>query len=173
MEQVCLKCGYMRAKDDDYQPDSCPKCGAVYAKMEQAFLDKRRQASARPKKKPVEKKQPESSLVLSCAACGADVSHAALNCPHCGHPVRVPKRGVTGNILKWSFILFNLYMIYATGSAVFGVGEMISDAAMQDQSGVATGAVAVGGAIGFGVILSIWVLIDIILGALVYFTRPK
>lgn len=38
MARKCLKCGYERTPSDDYAPDyECPKCGAVYAKVEAAL----------------------------------------------------------------------------------------------------------------------------------------
>jgi len=40
MEKKCLKCAHVRTEADPGPDYACPKCGAVYAKLEQALLAK-------------------------------------------------------------------------------------------------------------------------------------
>jgi len=105
---------------------------------------------------------------VSCPSCGNQISAKAFDCPSCGHPLRKPKRGVFGQIFKWAFILFNVFMVWWLFAG--------TDAAMQGQDQL-TGAELTGAQIGTGIgvmmILVFWVIGDIILGLLVLFTRPS
>jgi hypothetical protein len=83
--------------------------------------------------------------------------------------MRKPKRGFFGALFKWTFILFNVLMLWWMVSALGIVGENMANTTGDLE---AAGA-AIGSAIGFGMILSIWTMGDIILGLLVLFTRPK
>ncbi|MCC1491556.1 zinc ribbon domain-containing protein [Cognatishimia sp. F0-27] len=106
--------------------------------------------------------------IISCPSCGNDVSEKAFDCPKCGHPLRKPKRGFFGVLIKWTFILFNILML------VWLVGG--TGAAVDTQAGLSGAELAgaqIGTGIGVALILSIWVIGDIILGLLVLFTRPK
>ena len=102
--------------------------------------------------------------LINCAECQTEISGAALTCPKCGVQLRKPKRGFFGQIIKWSFIGFNILMAW----------WLVSGMATVTQG---TEAISVGGAIGAGIgaalILGIWVAGDIILGLLVVLTRPK
>ena len=64
----------------------------------------------------------------NCPSCTAEVSELAFDCPNCGHPIRKPKRGVFGAIIKWLFILFNIFMIWwifsGLGAAVEGQQDL-------------------------------------------------
>ena len=51
------------------------------------------------------------TTMITCRSCGNNVSKKAFDCPHCGHPLRKPRRGFFGVIFKWSLILFNLWML--------------------------------------------------------------
>lgn len=105
---------------------------------------------------------------VACPSCGKDVSDKAFDCPNCGHPIRKPKRGLFGKLFKWAFILFNIFMI------LWLFGGM--NAAMKSQEAM-QGAELTGAKIGTGIgammILTLWVIGDIILGILVLFTRPS
>lgn len=105
---------------------------------------------------------------IPCPSCTKDVSDKAFDCPHCGHPLRKPKRGFFGKLLKWTFILFNLLML------AWLIGG--TNAAVDSQQGL-QGAELAGAQIGTGIgvtmILILWVIGDIILGLLVLFTRPS
>ena len=105
---------------------------------------------------------------ISCPACNKDVSAKAFDCPHCGHPIRKPKRGFFGKLFKWSFIAFNILMV------VWLIGG--TNAALDTQEGLQGAELAgaqIGTGLGVSMILLLWVLGDIILGLFVLFTRPS
>lgn len=79
----------------------------------------------------------------------------------------VRKRGFFGIIFKWLFILFNIAM--AVLLALFWKNMGNAPVA----TGSETAAVVLGGAVGTSMVMGFWVLGDIILGALVFFTRGR
>jgi hypothetical protein len=102
-------------------------------------------------------------------SCNGTVSPKAYDCPKCGHPIRKPKRGIFGKLIKLLFIAFNLLML---------LWVLTSLGAIADLAGTATSdaemiGAAIGTTLGFGLIGSIWVIGDVILGLLVLLTRPK
>lgn len=106
--------------------------------------------------------------LINCPECDAEVSDKAFKCQKCGVQLRKPKRGFMGQLFKWSFILFNVFMAYSIfvgmGAATEGM-EAMSEA---EQAGA-----AIGTGLGAMMLISIWVFGDIILGLFVLFTRPK
>lgn len=88
-----------------------------------------------------------------------------------GQIIRVEKyqRGFFGKLFKYAFILFNVLMLFwVVGgfiSASGGIGKLSSDA---ERAGA-----AIGTAMGIGLLLTLWVIGDIILGLFVMFTRGK
>lgn len=107
--------------------------------------------------------------LINCPECSGQVSESAFKCTHCGFEIKKPKRGFMGKIFKWSFILFNLFMLMWFISFFGSVGEVAS----RDNSDAYQAGTAIGATIGTGVLASLWVCGDIILGLLVMFTRPK
>lgn len=107
--------------------------------------------------------------LINCPECNAEVSDAAFKCPKCAYQIKKPKRGCLGGILKWAFILFNILMIVWLVSYFGTIGEALDSSTSEAQK---TGT-AIGGTMGTGMLLSIWVIGDIILGLFVLFTRPK
>lgn len=107
--------------------------------------------------------------IIQCSECASEISDNAFDCPLCGAKLKKPKRSVFGQIIKWTFILFNGLMIWWMFASFVlisdGVGGAASDAEMAGN--------AIGGAIGIWMIMTTWVLGDIILGMFVLFTRPK
>jgi uncharacterized membrane protein len=81
---------------------------------------------------------------------------------------RLP-RGIFGKIVKWTFILFNLFMIFAlvTGfnAATENINELQSEA---EQAGR-----AIGTGLGVAVILGVWVIGVIIMTPVLFLTRGK
>lgn len=79
----------------------------------------------------------------------------------------VRKRGFFGKVIKYLFIAFNLFMAWWLFAGLAAVGGTMS--------GMTSDAERVGGAIGTavgaGFVLFIWVVGDIILGMLTYFSR--
>lgn len=88
-----------------------------------------------------------------------------------GQIIRVEKyqRGFFGKFFKYAFILFNVLMlVWVVGgfmNASGGFGKLSSDA---ERAGA-----AIGTAMGVGLLLTLWVIGDIILGLFVLFTRGK
>lgn len=107
--------------------------------------------------------------LINCPSCSKEISDTALKCPSCGHQVRKPKRTVLGKIIKWCFILFNIFMIYSVFKGMGGAGEVVANASSQaEQAGA-----AIGVGLGMTALAIMWVIGDIIIGMLVLFTRPK
>ena len=48
--------------------------------------------------------------LINCPECSAEVSDSALTCAKCGVQLRKPQRGIFGKIIKYTFILFNIFM---------------------------------------------------------------
>jgi DNA-directed RNA polymerase subunit M/transcription elongation factor TFIIS len=105
----CLKCGYQRLPTDTGPDYSCPKCGAVYAKVEAALAEKIRQQAKQPSSGSVFSgspgvESPTTSPELStpsqptismekpskganekfCSECAAAINAKAEICPKCG-----------------------------------------------------------------------------------------
>lgn len=107
--------------------------------------------------------------LVSCPECRKEVSDSALRCPSCGKQLRKPRRSIFGVLIKWTFILFNIFMIYALFKGLGGTGEVISHATSEaERAGAALGA-----GLGMMAIGTIWVIGDIVIGILVFLTRPK
>jgi multisubunit Na+/H+ antiporter MnhC subunit len=106
--------------------------------------------------------------LTKCPECATEVSDVAYKCPKCGFALRTAKRSLFGKIIKYSFIAFNvlmlIWLIGGVGGAASGT-EVMTDA---EKTGTAIGA-----GIGAMLILTIWVIGDLILGLFVLFTRPK
>lgn len=70
------------------------------------------------------------------------------------------ERSLLGKMLKWMFILFNLFMlalVYMTQTST-------------DESNIL---VAIGGGMGIMMLAGMWIMGAIVLGAFTYFTRAK
>lgn len=103
----CLKCGYQRVPTDTGPDFSCPKCGAVYAKVEAALAGKVRQKVAKETAMtpagtmPTNEDDAVSSVLRSlpmtatsqptkgknekfCGECAAVINAKAEICPKCG-----------------------------------------------------------------------------------------
>lgn len=106
--------------------------------------------------------------LINCKECDKQVSNEAFKCPHCGAQLRKPKRGLFGVIFKYTFILFNIFMVWAMFTGMSGVSEMPEATSSAEEAGR-----NIGTGLGIGFMLVIWALGDVILGLLVLFTRPK
>lgn len=107
--------------------------------------------------------------LVKCKECSAEISEKAFDCPNCGAKLRKPQRTILGKIIKYSFIGFNLLMLFWFVSGMSLASEVVIDASSDaEQAGA-----AIGTGIGAMIIIMIWVLGDFILGLLTLFTRPK
>lgn len=107
--------------------------------------------------------------LIACPECNTQVSDSAFKCTSCGFTIKKPKRGFFGKLFKWAFILFNILMVVWLFSAMGSTADVVNNAASEAEKAGA----AVGTAIGMSMLLGFWAIGDIILGALVLFTRPR
>lgn len=83
--------------------------------------------------------------------------------------IEKPKRTLIGKICKYSFIGFNLLMLYAVVTGIdFAAEEMTNSEGAAEEIGTAVGA-----GIGAMMLIIIWVTGDIILGIFTFLTRAK
>ena len=107
--------------------------------------------------------------LVNCKECNAEVSDNALSCPKCGVKLRKAQRSMIGKIIKYTFIAFNLLMLWWMVAGVGGAAEQINPAMSEaEQAGA-----AIGTGLGAMMIMMIWVFGDIVLGLFVLFTRPS
>lgn len=142
MGRKCLKCGHERSPSDVAPEYECPKCGAVYAKVEaaiqrasgneQALSDeekiraiKERAAQERQQKVLLEtereRQQEEAAkkaeYLTQCKHCEKEVSKNAKTCPHCG----VSTPGVTAKANNTgATILLGLILLLWLASKLIG-----------------------------------------------------
>jgi hypothetical protein len=79
------------------------------------------------------------------------------------------KRGLFGQIFKWLFIVFNIFMLISLIVGLNNVGNLTQTL----HSDAERNAAGVGATLGVGFILFLWAAGDVILGLLVMFTRGK
>lgn len=67
MDKTCMKCGYVRRQDDEGPDHSCPKCGAVYAKVKiaqkRADEEQRREAAEKLEQEEKERQQRATAVI--------------------------------------------------------------------------------------------------------------
>ncbi len=107
--------------------------------------------------------------LIACPECKSEVSSVALKCPKCGVQLRKPTRTFFGKLVKYSFIGFNLLMLFWM---IAGMGAA-SESYQQGMNEAQRAGAAVGTGIGAMLILAIWFFGDVILGIFVMLTRPK
>ena len=79
------------------------------------------------------------------------------------------ERSFFGKLIKWTFIGFNLLMLFWLVSGMMGASEVVSSASSDaEQAGA-----AIGTGIGMFLILTVWAIGDVLLGIFVLLTRPK
>lgn len=72
-------------------------------------------------------------------------------------------------IIKWSFILFNIFMLWATIKGIGGASDTMDTSTSEAERAGA----AIGTGIGAAFLLFIWLAGAVILGILTLLTRPK
>lgn len=108
--------------------------------------------------------------MIQCPECSVNVSDSALQCPSCGVQLRKPKRGFFGNVVKWTFILFNVLMPLLLFAGFDMASEKINSDTLSEAGKAGT---VIGAGITSGLTIGLWVFGDIILGLFVLLTRPK
>jgi hypothetical protein len=81
----------------------------------------------------------------------------------------VSDRTIFGKLVKWTFIAFNILMIFWVVAGFNVASETMQDTVNDAEKAGA----AIGSTIGMGMIVILWALGDIILGMFVLFTRRK
>lgn len=81
----------------------------------------------------------------------------------------IRKRSFFGKIIKWAFIAFNLLMVIWLVSYWGSLGDI----SKQTGSEAGQAGVAIGGTIGSGLIIFIWMAGSIILGLITLLTRGQ
>jgi hypothetical protein len=81
----------------------------------------------------------------------------------------VSDRTIFGKFVKWTFIAFNILMIFW----VFAGFNVASETMQGTVNDAEKAGAAIGSTIGMGMIVILWALGDIILGMFVLFTRRK
>ncbi|EJH1132827.1 zinc ribbon domain-containing protein [Escherichia coli] len=107
--------------------------------------------------------------LIKCPECQKEVSDSALCCPACGKQLKKLKRSFFGKLIKWAFIFFNIFMIYTLLVGLGGADEITNNTTSDAEKagaviGTGLGLIAIGG---------LWVIGDIIIGILVFLTKPK
>lgn len=103
-----------------------------------------------------------------CPECATEISDKATKCPKCGARVRNPKRGVIGQLFKWLFILFTLFMVIWLFTGVDSATDNMANLSGAERTGAEIGT-------GLGVMFVMFscAIGTVIFGALAYFTRGK
>ena len=78
-------------------------------------------------------------------------------------------RGPFGQFAKWSFIIFNIVMLCAMLAFCAHVGNVANHA----TSDAETAGVGIGGALGSGFLVMIWLLGAVVLGLITLLTKGK
>jgi hypothetical protein len=106
--------------------------------------------------------------LINCPECKNEISDSALKCPKCGVQLRKPTRSFFGKIIKWTFIGFNILMIFW-----FVGGMNAATEHAENLTGAAQAGAAIGTGLGAAMILGIWGFGDFVLGLFLLLTRPK
>ncbi len=136
MEKKCKQCGYERQTADTAPDYECPKCGAIYAKVEARLkndakdsrlqkewekydrketLNQEKHEQERENREPEENNKISNSKLINCKECGNTVSKKAETCPSCGAPVKKkPTQYGCGALILLIFILFIFSYIYTS-----------------------------------------------------------
>lgn len=103
-----------------------------------------------------------------CPECKSQVSVNAMSCPHCGEVLKEKKRGVFGQLFKWTFILFNVLMMALLYQAYV---QASVDLSQTESRKAVQGVVLTTGM--FILLFSVWAVGGLITGAFAYMSRPK
>ena len=107
--------------------------------------------------------------LINCPECNNQLSNQSLKGPSCVKQLRKPKHTFMGKVFKCLFILFNvlrsMWRIGVFASSSYVINNTISNT---ERAGTLLGT-----GLGASIILTLWVIGDVILGLFVLLTRPK
>ena len=96
--------------------------------------------------------------LINCKECNAEVSDTAFVCPKCGFQLRKPERSLSGNIIRIAFWIFIVYGIYTLLELIYILYYALKTSEPTREQSRSIGED---------------LIILIVLGILVYITRPK
>ncbi|MFT3694003.1 MAG: hypothetical protein QM831_12740 [Kofleriaceae bacterium] len=146
--QVATKHCYACAAVLDMRAELCPSCGVRQPVLQQHV-------------------RTQSSRLVQCPDCRNEVSRQASKCVRCGRVIRRAKRGPFGLLFKWTFIVWNVLMLIWIISGASSASNIEAHNHMEETG------VAIGTAIGVGMIMGVWMVGSVILGILVLLTKPR
>ena len=98
-------------------------------------------------------------MTQKCPTCSVESSDTEVWCPSCGARLGIKERSVTGKLVMWGFIVFNIFF-----GGVFINAMYVASTSTPDHVTAVLGATSVMGYWGAGALL---------LGALMLITKPK
>lgn len=86
----------------------------------------------------------------------------------------ISDRTLMGKIFKYTFIVFNVLMLFALFKGCSAASEGITNASVgSEYPDAATAGATIGAGLAMGTLLFLWLVGDVILGLFVLFTRRK
>ncbi len=108
-------------------------------------------------------------MYINCKNCNKSLPKTAEVCPSCGTMIKA-KPGITlKGTIKFTFIVFNIFMIAWMAAYWFRVGDLMSTA----QSDIEQAGANIGAMLGTFLISMLWLIGDLILGVGLYVTTKK
>ena len=161
MPKICKHCGYERQEIESVSEYECPKCGAIYIKVEARLkreaeellrqkeeMEKERQAAITRHNKQEEGKQAKATALfqmkniqLDCSACKSKTSMKATKIPRFNTILRI-----IGFIIVIPSVLGIIIAIFLFISTISATSEVMSTT----QSNARAAGAAIGATIGFG-----------------------
>ena len=86
----------------------------------------------------------------------------------------ISDRTLMGKIFKYSFVAFNVLMLFLFLKGCVVASEGIANASMEaEYADAATAGATIGAGLAMGTLLFLWLVGDVVLGLFVLFTRRK
>ncbi|MGX9936924.1 hypothetical protein ACVFVO_16160 [Advenella kashmirensis] len=102
----------------------------------------------------------------SCPKCTTELEDAATKCVSCGFQLEKAQRTLTGKVVKWLFIAFNLTMICWVMVSMGALDRGSQSSALPRGTEDAEG-------LGLSMIIMLWLICNLIFGLVVWDTRAK